>query len=117
MKVCRDECSATLGGESPPMVRGCQPYSLDSTVREIEPVKPVDKVLTRLGRATYRVVTEVNPQVASLNVNYGGRACFRWAKTEPLSGKTATYTQGHHRGNRGDTIEKDSRETELSKWQ
>jgi len=93
------------------MVRGCQPYSLDSTVREIEPVNPVDKVLTRLGRATYRVVTEVNPQVASLNVNYGGRACFRWAKTEPLSGKTATYTQGHHRGNRGDTIEKDSRET------
>ena len=51
------------------------------------------------------------PTDSLVTENHGGRALITWAKTASLPEEVAGHGQGHHRGNRGDTLEKREGET------
>ena len=92
------------------MAKGHTPYSLGSMVRETETMKPTDKV-PQGGMSNPAGCNSSEPTDSLVTLNHGGRALITWAKTASLPEEVAERRQGHHRGNRGDTLEKKGRET------
>ena len=92
------------------MAKGHEPYSLGSMVRETKTMKPTDKV-PQGGISNPAGCNASEPTDSLVTSNHGGRALTTWAKTASLPEEVAGHGQGHHRGNRGDTLEKKEGET------
>ncbi len=92
------------------MAKDHKPYSLGSMVRETEAMKPADKACIRqVSKPAGCNASE--PTDSLVTHYYSGRAFGLKAKTASQTEKVVRSSQGHYRGNRGDTLAKRDWET------
>jgi retron-type reverse transcriptase len=92
------------------MVKDHKPYSLGSMVRETEAMKPADKAcLRQVSKPAGCNASE--PTDSLVTYYYSGRAFDLKAKTASQIKKVVRNSQGHYRGDRGDTLVKRDWET------
>ena len=92
------------------MAKDYKPYSLGSKARETETMKPTDKAC--IGQVSKPAGCNASEPTDSLvTLNNGGRALGLRAKTTSMTGKVVKHRQGHHRGDRDDTLVKREWET------